>query len=203
MSQLVCPLCGRFVSLKIFDPSSFESDIFAVDVRGLGRGFAVSEAFSVLGEPEITGVIAERCRIILGLIEGKTILSGGEMSVLRAEVERWKGEALRERRVREDLFAKLAELEGHAVFWRNEASRLRTAREDRAAELAGMEDEVMKWRNRVAGLRTEVERLESKLDDQDDDNDEDEEEMLDRINASANTDFEYLVDAVGSLLEGG
>ena len=41
MSQLVCPLCGRFVSLKIFDPSSFESDIFAVDVRGLGRGFAV------------------------------------------------------------------------------------------------------------------------------------------------------------------
>jgi len=214
MSQLVCPLCGRFVSLKIFDPSRFESDIFAVDVRGLGRGrgFAVSEAFSVLGEPEITGVIAERCRIILGLIEGKTILSDGEASVLRAEVERWKGEALREQRSSEDLFAKLAELEEQVMFWRNEASRLRTAREDRAAELAGMEDEVRKWRNRVAGLRTEVERLESKLDDQDDDNDEDEKEMLaleemqeilDRINASANTDFEYLVDAVGFLLEGG
>jgi len=38
------------------------------NVRGLGRGFAVSETFSVLGEPAITGPIAERCRKILGLI---------------------------------------------------------------------------------------------------------------------------------------
>ena len=73
MSQLVCPLCGRFVSLKYFDPSGFEPDVFAVNVRGLGRGrgVVVSEVFSVLDEPEITGPIAERCRIILGLIEGR------------------------------------------------------------------------------------------------------------------------------------
>ena len=51
MSQLACPLCGRFVSLNGFDPSNFESDIYAVNRTGLGRsrGFAVSESFSVLG----------------------------------------------------------------------------------------------------------------------------------------------------------
>ena len=213
MSQLVCPLCGRFVSLKIFDPSRFESDIFAVDVRGLGRGrgFAVSEAFSVLGEPEITGVIAERCRIILGLIEGKTILSDGEASVLRAEVERWKGEALREQRSSEDLFAKLAELEEQVMFWKKEASRSRREREEYTARLAGFEDEVRRWRSMVAGLRVEVKRLESELNSGDDDVD-DEAEMLaagemqmilERINISANSDFEYLSDAVDFLLEAG
>ena len=214
MSQLVCPLCGRFVSLRRFDPSSFESDIFAVNVRGLGRGrgFAVSETFSVLGEPEITGPIAERCRRILSLIEGKRILSGGEASVLRAKVERWKGAALREDRAREDLFAKLAEVEGQALSWRNEASRLQRERNEYASELASLEDEVRKWRSMVAGLRADVERLESEPDDQDDDDVDDEEEMLaveemqeilDRINASANTDFDYLSDAVDFLLEGG
>ena len=205
MSQLACPLCGRFVSLSRFDPSGFDNDIYAVNMVGLGRGkgFAVGTSFSVLNDVTITGAIASRCRIILGLIEGREIPSGDDVSVLTLEIEKWKGEALRERRVREDLHAKLAEFEGHAVFWRNEASRLRTTREDHAAELAGMEDEVRKWRNRVAGLRTEVERLESKLDDQNDEDEEEMQEILDRINASANADFEYLSDAVGFLLEGG
>jgi len=45
LSQLVCPLFGRFVSLRLFDPSLFEFDSFVVNVRGLGRGrgFAVFE----------------------------------------------------------------------------------------------------------------------------------------------------------------
>jgi len=223
----VCPLCGRFVSLRIFDPSRFESDIYAVDVRGLGRGkgFTVSEVFSVVGEPAITGPIAERCRKILGLIEGKKIISGDEASVLRAEVERWKGEVLREQKAKEELFAKLAELEGQAMSWRDEALRLRRLREEHAAELAGIEDEARKWRNLVERLRAEVARLASEPDELDDDDeeydeddedddfdDDDEEEMLaveemqeilDRINASANASFKYLSDAVDFLLEGG
>ncbi|NQT09393.1 hypothetical protein HQ586_09970 [Candidatus Bathyarchaeota archaeon] len=211
MTNLVCPLCGRHVSLSIFDPSRFESDIFAVDVRGLGRGrgFAISEAFSVLGEPEITGVIAERCRIILGFIEGKTILSGGEASVLRAEVERWKGEALRERRSSEDLFAKLAELEEQARFLTKEASRSRWEREEHVVQLAGLEDEVRKWRYEAVRLKAEVDRLKSELNGRDDDDEEEMlameemQEVLDRINASANADFEYLTDAVEFLLEAG
>ena len=62
-------------------------------------------------------------------------------------------------------------------------------------------------------MKAEVERLESELDEEDDDDDEDDEELmlameemqeiLDRINTSANTDFEYLSDAVGFLLEMG
>ncbi len=211
MSQLVCPLCGRFVSISRFDPSNFEADIFAVNVRGLGRGrgFAVSETFSVLGEPEITGVIAERCRIILGLIEGKKILVGGEASVLMAEVDRWKVEAMRERRSSEDLFAKLAELEEQAMFWKKEASRSRKQKEEHVAQLAGLEDEARKWRNEAVRLRAEVDRLKPELNGRDADDEgellamEEMQEILDRINTSANSDFEFLSDAVDFLLEAG
>ena len=63
----------------------------------------------------------------------------------------------------------------------------------------------------VAGLRVEVKRLESELNSGDDDVD-DEAEMLavgemqmilERININANSDFEYLSDAVDFLLEAG
>jgi len=94
MSQLVCPLCGRFVSLRNFDPSGFDSDIYAVNVVGLGRGrgFAVSESFSILGNPAVTGPIAERCRRILSFIERGRVLFGPESNALFSEVERLKGE---------------------------------------------------------------------------------------------------------------
>jgi len=213
MSQLACPLCGRYVSLKCFDPSNFESDIYAVNRTGLGRGkgFAVGPRFSVLGDITITAPIAERCRIILGLIEGRKIPSGGETSVLKAEVEIGKGEAMRERRSSEDLTVKRVEQEEQVMFRRKEASSFRREREEYAARLAGFEDEARRWRSVVAGLRAEVERLESELNSGDDDVD-DEEEMLavgemqmilDRINNSANSDFEYLSDAVDFLLEAG
>jgi hypothetical protein len=116
MSQLACPLCGRYVSLDGFDPSHFESDIYAVNRIGLGRGrgFAVSESFSVLGDLTITGPIALRCRKILGLIEGREIPSSNDVSVLTMEIEKWKGEALRMRKDMDDLHAKMAELGGTA-----------------------------------------------------------------------------------------
>ena len=214
MSQLACPLCGRFVNLKGFDPSNFELDIYAVNRVGLGRGrgWAVSEIFSVLGDSAITAPIAERCRVILGLIEGKKVLSGGEASVLRAEVDKWKNEALRARRSGEDLFAKLVELEEQAMFWKKEASRPRMDREEHLAQLAGLEDKGRMWRNEVVRLRAEVGRLKSKGRARDGSEDGDEEgmlameemnEILERINASANADFEYLSDAVDFLLEAG
>ena len=213
LSQLACPLCGKYTSLSRFDPSGFESDIYAVDMIGLGRGrgFAVGPSFSVLNDVTITGAIASRCRLILGIIEGRKIPSGGETSVLRAEVEMWKGEAMRERRSSEDLFAKLAELEEQAMFWRKEASSLRRESEEYSARLAEFEDEARKWRSMVAGLRAEVKRLGSELNSRDDNVDDDAEmqaveemqEILERINTSANSDFEYLSDAVDFLLEAG
>jgi len=213
MSQLACPLCGRYVSLSRFDPSGFDNDIYAVNMVGLGRGkgFAVGPSFSVLNDVTITGAIASRCRIILGLIEGRKIPSGGETSVLRAEVEMRKGEAMRERRSSEDLTVKLVEQEEQAVFWRKEASSLRREREEYAARLAGFEDEAKKWRSTVAVLRAEVKRLGSELNSGDDDVDDEAEiqaveemqEILERINSSANSDFEYLSHAVDFLLEAG
>ena len=211
MSQLACPLCGRFVSLKGFDPSKFELDIYAVNRVGLGRGrgWAVSEIFSVLGDSAITAPIAERCRVILGLIEGKKVLSGGEASVLMAEVDKWKNEALRERRSREDLFAKLVDLEEQVMFWKKEASRPRMDREEHLAQLAGLEDNGRMWRNEAERLRAEVGRLKSEVNGRGDGDDEamlvkgEMQDILDWINASANADFEYLSDAVGFLLEAG
>jgi hypothetical protein len=211
MSQLACPLCGRFVNLKGFDPSNFELDIYAVNRVGLGRGrgWAVSEIFSVLGDSAITAPIAERCRVILGLIEGKKVLSGGEASVLMVEVDRWKDEALRGRRSCEDLFAKLVELEEQAMFWKKEASIYRRDGEEHIAQLAGLEDDGRKWRNEVVRLGAEVDRLKSEVNGRDGGDEEamlvkgEMQEILDRINASANADFEYLSDAVEFLLEAG
>jgi chromosome segregation ATPase len=129
------------------------------------------------------------------LIEGREIPLGDEVSAWRAEVDRWKGEALRERRTCEDLHAKLAELEGRAMYWRSEASGLQRGQGEHAAELAGLEGEVRKWRSMATGLRVKVEELDE-FDGDDIDDEEEMQEILDRINASANTDFDFLSDAV-------
>jgi len=42
LGQLACPLCGRFVSLKHFDPTRFTDDVYEVEVTGLGRGKGVT-----------------------------------------------------------------------------------------------------------------------------------------------------------------
>ena len=91
MTQLVCPLCGRFVGLEYFDPRHFEDDIYAVEVRGLGRGrgFEVVSRESVLDDDRITGLIADRCHRILGLIEGEGGLPTGEVDSLKATLESW------------------------------------------------------------------------------------------------------------------
>jgi vacuolar-type H+-ATPase subunit I/STV1 len=214
VSQLACPLCGRFVSLNGFDPSNFESDIYAVNRTGLGRGrgFAVSESFSVLGDLTITGPIALRCRKILGLIEGRVIPSSNDVSVLTLEVEKWKREALRIRKDVGDLYAKMAELEGTANYWRREAQTLQRIRNEKEAQLASNEEMSQRWSSHSVNLENEVRSLKSRISKLDQLEEEKEEEMLaseemeeilDMINSSANTDFEYLIDAVEFLLEGG
>ncbi len=214
LSQLACPLCGRFVSLNGFDPSDFESDIYAVNRTGLGRGrgFDVGPRFSVLGDVTITGPIASRCRIILGLIEGRETPSSVDVSVLTLEIEKWKGEALRMRADVGDLHAKMAELEGTASYWRRETWTLQGIRNENEAQLASHEEMSEHWRRRSANLENEVRRLKSRISELDQLEEENEEEMLameemdeilDMINTSANTDFEYLIDAVEFLLEGG
>jgi hypothetical protein len=205
MSQLACPLCGRFVSLNGFDPSNFESDIYAVNRTGLGRGkgFSVGPSFSVLGDLTITGPIASRCRKILGLIEGRQIPSSKDVSVLTKEIEKWKGEALREQRDKEEVFAQLADVESQALFLKKEGLTLRKMLNENGAGLAGLEDEVNRWRHMVIGLQEENRRLESLLRSEDDLDEEGEMQvLLDAINASTNGEFIFLSEAIEFLLEG-
>lgn len=72
MTHLKCPLCGRLVDLTRFNPSTFDLDIYAVKLRGLGRGqgFTVDESFSLLtpGNNTVKQVkdrIIELCKLLM------------------------------------------------------------------------------------------------------------------------------------------
>ena len=72
MSQLICPLCGKFVSVRYYDPSDFEDDILLVQVRGLGRGKGVEieETYSLLdgGETYLLDLIRDRVAVLFNLL---------------------------------------------------------------------------------------------------------------------------------------
>ncbi len=72
MSQFICPLCGKFVSVRHYDPSNFEDDILLVQVRGLGRGKGVeiTEKYSLLDgdDPELLDLISDRVAVIYDLL---------------------------------------------------------------------------------------------------------------------------------------
>jgi len=77
MSQWICPLCGKFVSVRHYDPSDFEDDIMLVQVRGLGhgKGVEVVAKYSLLdGEnPELVDMISDRIAIIYDLLYEETM----------------------------------------------------------------------------------------------------------------------------------
>lgn len=62
MSHLVCPLCGKNAPLSTLNPDNLDLDLKVVSFRGLGRGkgFAKAEEHSVLGDEEISPMIARR-----------------------------------------------------------------------------------------------------------------------------------------------
>ena len=72
MSQFTCPLCGKFSSVRHYDPSNFEDDIMLVQVRGLGKGKGVEivERYSLLqgDNPELLDLISERIAILYDLL---------------------------------------------------------------------------------------------------------------------------------------
>ncbi len=71
MSHLVCPLCGKNAPLSTLNPDNLDLDLKVVGFRGLGRGkgFAKAEEHSVLGDDEISPIIARRtlqlCRMFI------------------------------------------------------------------------------------------------------------------------------------------
>ena len=82
MSHLVCPLCGKNAPLSTFNPESLDLDLKLVSFKGLGRGkgFMVSEEFSVLDEPYLSGIVSERvlalCKIFFdrGVIDATSLM---------------------------------------------------------------------------------------------------------------------------------
>ena len=72
MSQVICPLCGKFVSVRYYDPSNFEDDILLVQVRGLGHGKGVEivEKYSLLdgSDPDLLELISDRIAVLYDLL---------------------------------------------------------------------------------------------------------------------------------------
>lgn len=72
MSQFICPLCGKFVSVRYYDPSNFEDDILLVQVRGLGHGKGVEivKKYSLLdgSDPELLELISDRVAVIYDML---------------------------------------------------------------------------------------------------------------------------------------
>jgi hypothetical protein len=105
MSFLLCPMCGRNVSMDSFDPCSFDLDILAQDLRGLGkgRGFESTNRHSILGDNETVGKIRDRILDLLKLLLDEGIVSEdaikdrlGFSEETAVEVEEDETQALRE-----------------------------------------------------------------------------------------------------------
>jgi hypothetical protein len=77
MSHLVCPLCGKNAPLSTLNPSVLDLDIKVVRFQGLGRGkgFKVSEEWSILGDDQVTPLIAERIVELCGMLVNNGVLN--------------------------------------------------------------------------------------------------------------------------------
>ena len=208
-------MCGRFASLRFFDPSSFESDIYAVDVRGLGRGKGVEvvSRTSVLDVPEIVVPIKNRCRELVRIIDGKLPPAKDEVATLKNDLQKWKKSALDLQKQGNDQQAQLVDMESNMLHWQREAQNMEKRNRDFEAKIADDESTINKWMNhcdnlnaRVNNLTLENNKLVKKIESMTEEEElavEEMEEILEMINSSANTDFGYLVDAVRFLLEVG
>ena len=215
MGHLICPLCGKFNSLRFFNPSKFELDILGVDTRGLGRGKGtmVVGTYSVLDRPDIVEPIRKRCMDLLGLIEGAEVPAKDELLALQADYEQLNHIVLAQRTSLGEAHVKHLELEGAVSYWQCEAQRVARLYEDSRAEIAGVEDNMLHWKRHSESLEAEdkklklqVTRLNRQLEGAIETKGlvvEEMDDILDMINSSTNTDFEYLVEAVEFLLEGG
>ena len=72
MSLWICPICGKQVSIRHYDPTDFEDDISIILKRGLGQGmgFEVVDRYSLLdgSDPDLLNLISDRIAIIYDLL---------------------------------------------------------------------------------------------------------------------------------------
>jgi len=204
-------MCGRFASLRFFDPTSFDADIYAVDVRGLGRGKGVKvvSRTSVLEVPEIVVPIRKRCQELIRIIDGK--LPSIDAAILQKDVQKWKKSALDLQKQGNDQQAQMVDMESNMLKWKREAQNLKRRNRDLEAKIADDESTFRIGMNhydklsaKVHDLTLENKRLAKKIGSKTEEEElavEEMEMILERINSSANSDFEFLIDAVEFLLE--
>jgi chromosome segregation ATPase len=165
MVQLICPLCGKFSSLRYFDPSSFEHDILGVDTVGLGRGRGtrVVAKFSMLDDSTLMSIIRERCLLLVRIIDGKIPPDQKELVALQEEVEMWRKRALDMQKEEIDLEAKIADMETDLRYWQREAKRLERFNGDYEAKLAEMESSLRQWQEEARRLKKLISEYESRI----------------------------------------
>jgi len=90
MTNLVCPLCGRRVNLKSFDPTFYDLDITAVEVTGLGRGRGFREVSNssilVPGDPTVELIKNRILDLSKMLLDSKCLKPIEVFSTLKIEV---------------------------------------------------------------------------------------------------------------------
>ena len=206
-------MCGRFASLRFFDPGSFDADIYAVDVRGLGRGKGVKvvSRTSVLDVPEIVVPIKNRCRELIRIIDGKLPPKKDEVATLKRDLQAWKNSALDLQKQGNDQQALVVDMESNMLKCKREAQNLKRRNRDLEAKIADDESTIRGWMNhcdklsvKVHDLTLENKRLVKKIENMTEEEElavEELDEILELINSNVNEDFEFLFDAVSFLLE--
>jgi chromosome segregation ATPase len=169
--QLVCPLCGRFVSLTYFDPSGFSDDIYCVEVVGLGRGrgVKVTEKYSILNPGDATielikNRIFDLSKLLLnsGCLNREELLSSLEINVADpAEISSLEEKNATLSTELDNTKKSRDEWIANRETWKSHAETLNT----RLQEITKTRDELRtdrdKWKNEAEALETSLEEAEA------------------------------------------
>ncbi len=231
MSLFLCPLCGKRNSLRLYDPTEFENDVTGVQVTGLGRGggFVDIDRFSLLHDSHLTGLIAWRCRRILGFIEGSEPASVADIKNLRKANDDWAAWGKEARNTISKKDAEINRLVAQNRKYQSENNVQREQLRQSGPSIFQVENEQLhrdnsswvawgaKAEKRIADLDSSNKRLDNenarlkqviaKLKEQIEESDDESilavemEGLLERINDSSNTSYDNLGDAIDWLLE--
>jgi len=159
LTQLVCPLCGRFVSLAHFDPSGFASDIYAVEVQGLGRGRGVKVVgqHSILQRGDATlemikDRILELSGVLLesGCLKPEEVVSRLKIKMVEpTEARRLAGEV-------EDLEVELEEVKGESGRWRQKVVTIEVTLKDVNTQYAGALRQLREKESELVNMYEEI-----------------------------------------------
>ena len=179
LTQLACPLCGRFVSLAYFDPSRFDPDIYVVNVTGLGRGrgVKVTGRYSILHPGNITVELVKDRILNLAKVlvdhdclKPQEVLSSlnikttdpKEILSLKYKIQSLEIELKEAGKERNQLHSKSESLTTVIDRYRTEFHKLKGEIEVLEANLEEVRKERNMWKNETETLEAQIEELEEK-----------------------------------------